>query len=468
MFERSLSIEHSTNKLPRDILAGAWAIALGAIAPMLDSTMINIAINHLIKDFHSSLNIIQWAITGYMLALAMAVPVSGWLMNRFNSKAVFINATVIFGIISLIIGISTNVYLFIALRLIQGFSAGVITTLMMSLLVKVAGQDKIGRVMAIVSTPMIFGPVLGGFLTQFLSWRWIFFINIFVVIIAVPLMNKYIPKFTPFNKEKKLDVAGMIMLIVFSGSFMYGINQFSQSSSHMSANIFIVIGIASLILYIFYDKRRHSETILPLSLFKYKSFSLSGRGLLLANAAIMGPMIILPLLFINIYHMNMIQASLALIPQGLGMLVTRPLIGKLIDSKGAEIVSLVSILISIISTIPFIFITGHTSIWWLYLMLFIRGCSVGGIMLGFTSSAYIGLEDKDLPPAGVAINMIENLGSSFGTAMIATIAAFFMTSKVPSMAQELSGYQGGFALSAVLLFFLLIPSLKLKSHSQNN
>lgn len=282
--------------------------------------MINIAINHLIKDFHSSLNIIQWAITGYMLALAMAVPVSGWLMNRFNSKAVFINATVIFGIISLIIGISTNVYLFIALRLIQGFSAGVITTLMMSLLVKVAGQDKIGRVMAIVSTPMIFGPifgpVLGGFLTQFLSWRWIFFINIFVVIIAVPLMNKYIPKFTPFNKEKKLDVAGMIMLIVFSGSFMYGINQFSQSSSHMSANIFIVIGIASLILYIFYDKRRHSETILPLSLFKYKSFSLSGRGLLLANAAIMGPMIILPLLFINIYHMNMIQASLALIPQG--------------------------------------------------------------------------------------------------------------------------------------------------------
>ncbi|GEP84620.1 Multidrug resistance protein B [Staphylococcus piscifermentans] len=435
---------------------------------MLDSTMINIAINHLIKDFHSSLNIIQWAITGYMLALAMAVPVSGWLMNRFNSKAVFINATVIFGTISLIIGLSTNVYLFVILRLIQGFSAGVITTLMMSLLVKVAGQDKIGRVMAIVSTPMIFGPifgpVLGGFLTQFLSWRWIFFINIFVVVIAVPLMNKYIPKFTPFDKEKKLDVVGMILLIVFSGAFMYGINQLSHNSNQFnsSATLFIVIGVISLILYMFYDKRRNSETILPLSLFKYKFFSLSGAGLLLANAAIMGPMIILPLLFINIYHMNMIQASLALIPQGIGMLVTRPLIGKLIDSKGAEVVSLVSILISIMSTISFVFITDHTSLWWLYLMLFARGCSVGGIMLGFTSSAYIGLADKDLPPAGVAINMIENLGSSFGTAMIATITAYFMTSNMPSRAQEISGYQGGFALSAILLIILLLPSLKLK------
>ena len=83
-------------------------------------------------------------------------------------------------------------------------------------------------------------------------------------------------------------------------------------------------------------------------------------------------------------------------------------------------------------------------------------------MLGFTSSAYIGLADKDLPPAGVAINMIENLGSSFGTAMIATISAYYMTSNMPSIAQELSGYQGGFALSAILLIILLLPSLKLK------
>ena len=83
-------------------------------------------------------------------------------------------------------------------------------------------------------------------------------------------------------------------------------------------------------------------------------------------------------------------------------------------------------------------------------------------MLGFTSSAYIGLADKDLPPAGVAINMIENLGSSFGTALIAAITAYFMSYNMLSTAQELSGYQGGFALSAILLIILLLPLLKLK------
>lgn len=100
-------------ELPREILIAAWAIALGAIAPMLDSTMVNIAIDILNKDFHTTLDIIQWAITGYVLALAMAVPVSGWLMNHFNGKKIFIGAVAAFGIISVLVGLSWNISSFI-------------------------------------------------------------------------------------------------------------------------------------------------------------------------------------------------------------------------------------------------------------------------------------------------------------------------------------------------------------------
>src|SRR5699024_776900 len=129
-----------------------------------------IAIDTLIKDFNSTLDIVQWAITGYILALAIAVPISGWLMNTFNGKRVFVGSVIAFGIISIFIGLSWNIISFIFFRLLQGFSAGIITTLMMTLLVKTAGQDKLGRVMAIVSTPMIFGPILGpiigGFIVQ--------------------------------------------------------------------------------------------------------------------------------------------------------------------------------------------------------------------------------------------------------------------------------------------------------------
>jgi len=115
--------------LPKEILTAAWAIALGAIAPMLDSTMVNIAINKLTKDFNTTLDIIQWSITGYVLALAIAVPISGWLMNKFNGKKVFVGAVIAFGVISILAGISWDISSFIFFRLLQGFSAGIITPL---------------------------------------------------------------------------------------------------------------------------------------------------------------------------------------------------------------------------------------------------------------------------------------------------------------------------------------------------
>lgn len=167
-----------SQQIPKETMHAAWAIAIGAIAPMLDSTMINIGIKQLNQTFHTSIDIVQWGITGYILALAIAIPFSGWLMNQFNSKNVFIIAMSLFGLTSLMVGLSNSVNVFILFRIVQGFSAGVITSLMFTLLVKTAGQENIGKVMAIVSTPMIFGPILGptlgGFIIHFASWRWMF------------------------------------------------------------------------------------------------------------------------------------------------------------------------------------------------------------------------------------------------------------------------------------------------------
>lgn len=99
--------------LPKEMLIAAWAIALGAIAPMLDSTMVNIAIDQLTKDFNTTLDIVQWSITGYVLALAIAVPVSGWLMNTCNGKKIFIGAVIAFGVISVLVGVSWDISSFI-------------------------------------------------------------------------------------------------------------------------------------------------------------------------------------------------------------------------------------------------------------------------------------------------------------------------------------------------------------------
>ena len=451
--------------LPKEVLMAAWAIALGAIAPMLDSTMVNIAIDKLTKDFSTTLDIIQWAITGYVLALAVAVPVSGWLMNKFNGKKIFVGAVIAFGVISVLVGISWDISSFIFFRLLQGFSAGVITTLMFTLLVKTAGQENLGRVMAIVSTPMIFGPILGpvigGFIVQGASWRWIFYINVFIVLIAAPLMMKKVPHFEPFNKDSRLDLFGIINLSLMSAALIYGITKAADHASFNNSETIVWVGLGLVLAFIYfvYNLIRKNQTVLPLNLFAHKSFTASSIGLFLTNAAIMGPMLILPLYFQNFRHFTATEAAIALIPQGIGMLITRPLIGKMIDKIGPKYVVMVSLVLSLIGSVPLIFITDKTDMLWISIILFIRGASVGGISLPLTSDAYTGLDTKQLPEAGVGMNIIENLGSSFGSAVIATVVAATLQGLQPTIANHLKGYHSGFLLSAIALAVIFIPSL---------
>lgn len=451
--------------LSKEILSAAWAIALGAIAPMLDSTMVNIAIDKLNKDFSTTLDTIQWSITGYVLALAIAVPVSGWLMNKFNGKKILIGAVIAFGVTSVFAGVSWNISSFILFRLLQGFSAGIITPLMSTLLVKTAGREHIGKVMAIVSTPMILGPILGpvigGFIVQATSWHWIFFINVFIVLIAAPLMMKTLPDFEPFNKNSKLDIFGIINLSLMSAAMIYGITKAADHASFNNSEtiLWAGIGLALAVIYIVYNRIRKNQTVLPINLFAHKNFLASSVGLLLANIAVMGPMLILPLFFQNFRHFTAIEAALALIPQGVGMLVTRPMIGKMIDRIGAKYVVMASLVLSLIGSIPLIFITDKTSMIWISIILFIRGTSFGGIMLPLTSDAYTGLGSKQLPEAGVGIHIIENLGSSFGTAVIATVVATVMQGLQPTIANGLKGYHAGFLVSTIVLAVIFIPSL---------
>lgn len=465
--------QENQNKIPQHILIAAWSIALGAIAPMLDSTMVNIAIKQLSATFHTTLSVLQWAITGYILALTLAVPISGWLMNKFNGKRVFINAVITFGVISLCVGLSNSVTMFIVFRIIQGFSAGIITTLMSTILVKVAGEAYLGRVIAIVTTPMILGPilgpVLGGVLIQLATWQWLFFINVIVTLIALPLMMKNLPEFEPFKKHRELDIVGLIILAILTVTIIYGVTCAAQYNtfSNNSTERFVTIGIIMFIIYVFYDRFSKRSTVLPIELFKTRNFAASSAGLLLANMAILGPMIILPLFFQTFKHYTEIQAAIALIPQGVGMLITRPFIGKATDKYGAKCVLIISILLSLIGSVPLIFISNHTPMIWILLTLFIRGLCVGGIMLPFTSNAYKGLKEEQLPEAGVGVNIIEQLGTTFGTAIIATIVASQANHIHTTTNHSIIGYHWSFLLSAILVFCLIIPSIFIKTSANN-
>ena len=429
------------NKTPKDIMRTAWILVIGAIAPMLDSTMVNIALNKLMLDFHSTLTALQWSVTGFVLALGAAVPISGWLMNHFNGKKVYAAAMFGFSITSFLSGIAWNVPSFITFRVFQGFFGGIISMLVMALMVKSAGKERLGRIIAIVTTPMILGPilgpVLGGFIVQYLDWRWIFFTNVPIALISFALIAAFLPNFEAFDKKAKLDLLGTILVIGFSLSFIYGL--IAQSI------IFCGLGLVLVLAYIGHNQFRKNQTVMPLKLFKQRNFTAANIGVFLAGSAINGPMLLMPLFFQNIKHFTATETALILVPQGIGMIIARPYIGKFIDKIGAKRVVLLGLAISLLGSLPFIAFTVSSNIFLIGAVLFVRGVGIGAISIPMTSDIYMGIATSEIPGASVANQMIENLGASFGTAAISAIATI--------------SYQAGFALSAAALLLIAIPAL---------
>lgn len=352
--------------LPRSVVNQAWLIVLGAIAPMLDSTMVNIAINHLAHDFNTGLNTVQWVVTGYLLAMVVAVPFTGWLDQRFGGKNTFLVAELLFGLMSLGAAFAWNIDSLIAFRLVQGFSAGLITPLLTTLLVDVAGSGAMGRLMAVVGLPImlgpIVGPVIGGVIVQYLTWRWIFLVNVPVTIIAAWLLWTKLPATPAKNPQAKFDWIGVLLLAGMSASVIYGVVQASQKANFTNRTTLtdVAIGLVLLVGYLVYAAFKRTNVLIPLTLFKRHNFSAAMVGLFLAGVATNGPMLLLPLFFQNLRGESVAIAGLSLLPQGIGMLLARPVVGRLIDQIGARWVTLGGLAITLIGSLPFIYFNQHS------------------------------------------------------------------------------------------------------------
>src|SRR3984885_6685998 len=182
------------NRIPRRVWIISGVAMLGAVMSILDTTIVNVALDTLGKDLHSSLTHIQWVITGYMLSLAAVIPVTGWASRRFGAKRVFVISLLLFTVGSLLCGLATTDTELILFRVLQGMGGGMIMPLAQIIMADAAGPQRMGRVMGLVAVPMMLaptlGPLLGGTIIQVLNWHWIFFVNLIVGAFAIPLSIK--------------------------------------------------------------------------------------------------------------------------------------------------------------------------------------------------------------------------------------------------------------------------------------
>jgi EmrB/QacA subfamily drug resistance transporter len=433
--------------LTREILTLAAVVVLGAIMTVLDATIVNVALPTLGREFGTSIATIQWVTTAYLLAFASVIPLTGWASQRLGVKELWLLSLALFTLGSLLAGLSWSIGALIAFRVVQGLGGGMIMPLGQTILAQAAGPKRMGRVMSIIGVPLllapIIGPVIGGALIGAVSWRWIFFVNLPVSAVAFLLAIRLLPR-APRRGKQKLDLLGAILLPAGIALFLWGLAEVGRqgTSTTVLPLIALLLGLALVAGFVFHALRS-SNPLLDVRLFARRGFGSAAAVNLMLGVALFGVALLLPLYFQIIRGRSPLETGLLLIPQGLGAAVAISIAGALTDKLGARRVVPVGIVFALIGTLAYTQIGVDSSYWYLAGALFLIGAGLGATITPSMAAAFHDLEHAQIPGATSAINVVQRVAASLGTALLAVILQ-------RTIASNLSGFHGDIGQATAL------------------
>src|SRR4051794_29111834 len=412
--------------LGREVWVVAVVVTVGVIMSILDTTIVNVALETLARELQAPLNTIQWVSTGYLLSLAVIIPLTGWMSERFGAKRVWMVSVALFGLGSALCGVAWSAGSLIFFRVLQGFGGGMIMPVGMSVLAQTAGPHRLGRVMAVIGVPTllgpILGPVIGGLIVDSVSWRWIFFVNIPIAAIALVLAARLLHADAGRADAGRLDWTGLLLLSPGLAGIVFGLSE-TETHGGITAPIAwvpMVLGIGLVALFV-----RHAwyadRPLIDVRLFRATGFSAAAGSTFMLAGALFGGMIVLPLYYQVVRGTSALDAGLLMAPQGVGAAFAMPFAGKLTDRIGGGRVALAGLLICTLGTIPFAGIEADTPYTVLAPVLVVRGIGIACAMMPAMAAAYATLSRAQVPRATSALNVIQRVGGSMGTALLAVV-----------------------------------------------
>jgi EmrB/QacA subfamily drug resistance transporter len=409
--------------------AWVWRISavviLGSIMSILDTTIVNVAIDTLSRELHSTIDNIQWVATGYLLALAAVIPVTGWAARRFGAKPVYLTSLVLFTLGSALCGLATSTTELIFFRVLQGIGGGMLLPIGQLMMAEAAGPKRMGRVMSVVAVPAmlapILGPTIGGLILDNASWRWIFYVNVPIGIIAVIAATRILPK-VDRQPTEALDYKGLALMATGLPLITYGLAEVGTTGSFTALKVLapLIIGIALVAVFAVYALHV-KRPLLNLRLYARPTFSSASIAMFCIGAALFGGMILLPLYWQTIRHMDVVVTGLLTAPQGLGAAMVMPLAGRLTDRFGGGPLALFGVVLTAVATLPFALIGAHTPIVVLCIAMVFRGIGIGFAFMPAMSAAFASLQRSELSDATPQLNVLQRVGGSIGIAVLAVV-----------------------------------------------
>jgi EmrB/QacA subfamily drug resistance transporter len=404
----------------------AGAVILGVIMSSLDTTIVNVALDKLSSDLHASLSAVHWVSTGYLLSLAAAIPLSGWMTERFGSKRVWIASVVLFGIGSALCGFAASPVELILFRVLQGLGAGMLLPVGITLVTQSAGPQRIGRVLSLVGVPVLLapicGPIVGGLIVDNASWHWIFFVNLPIAAVAVLVATHVLRADERRAHPGTLDWLGAALLCPGLVGIVFGLSETETAGGFGQPMAFVPIlgGLALTALFVV-RSLGVARPLIDVRLFLSPPFAAAAATTFFLGAALFGVMLILPLYYQLDRGQNALSAGLLMAPQGLGAAMALPISGRLTDRIGGGPVVLVGCIVTTLATLPWVFVTSSTPDALLAGVLVVRGIGMGCSVQPAMAAAYARLSPEQLPGATAALNTLRQIGGSIGTALLAVV-----------------------------------------------
>lgn len=426
-------------------LAYKWkvliSIIFGIFMIILDTTVVNVAFQTLRREYNASLSEAQWIISIYVLALGITTPVSGFLADRFGLKRIYIWGLGIFTIGSFLCGLAPSLWGLVVARAIQGIGGGMAQPLGPALLYRTFPPKEQGVALGYFGVALIvapaMGPILGGFLVDIDLWRWIFFINVPIGIIGVLLASRFL-RTEPIEHKPRLDPLGLITAVIGFGSILYAATHVAEAGwTSSSVIVWFVVGTAALIAFAIIELFVAKEPLLDLRLFANGTFLTASLIGYVTVLALFGAEFLMPLYLQSLRGLTALETGIVLLPLAIAAGVMAPIAGRWYDKIGPRPIVVVGFALLIVNTWELSRIQADTPIWWITVLLALRGVALGMTVQTTFATALSSVPRSLLPRGSSLINSTRFVVQSIGVAILATVLASAISPEVRAQQQQL-------------------------------
>lgn len=445
----------TTRQLNQKVAVSVVYVAAFFMA-IMDSTIVNVALPTLGREFHTSTDAVEGVVIAYLVSLAVFIPTSGWLGDRLGGRRVLLGAIAVFVTGSALCGAATNLGELVAFRILQGAGGGLMTPVGMAMLWRVFPPSERVRASGLLVIPTALapavGPVLGGLFVTHVSWRWVFYVNVPIGLAALAFGLAFLTDHR-LDRAGAFDVPGFLLSGAGLGLLMYGVSEGpSVGWGHARIVATCSAGAVALVLLVVVELRRR-EPLLDLRLLRNHLFALANTVMVLASVAFIGTLYLVSLFYQDGLGLSALQAGLSIFPEAVGVIIGAQIVTKrLYPVLGPRRIIAGGLLLTATGMVALLAIGPGTSLWWARLVLFVIGLGMSGVFIPTQTAAFAKTSHEDMGGASMLFNTLRQLGGAVGVALLTTVLVAIgpVSHAHGRLAPDLTAYRVAFLVAAAV------------------